>query len=264
MAWLTLALLVLDAIARRRSEYAKEARVIAHFPLWLLALPAIASWVVLMMSEHAWQLQALLFVLQLVLVVTAVRRYQTWPWVVLPLSAVLVLWSGLIAQHQFVGRTTTVGHRSGMDGGFTQNVSAEFKKPELQRFYARLMLINQRGELNDFTCGDPPPRMEFELTLEPEGEWNERLVHVAYSPKIDEGQDRCVAFGLSYVVEQALAEVDHGPPIDYGYRRFGGKKQPPYVSGPPQPPICLCELRDSGHEWVAFSAKQAAELRAKQ
>jgi len=263
LAWLTLALLVADVLVRRSSEQARQAHANARFPLWRLALPAVACWVVLMFAEQAWPLQAALFVIQLVLVIVAVRRYATLM-MVLPLSGVLLLWSGGIAWKQFTRRPVTVGHRSGMDGGFSQSVSAQFKKPELERFYARLMQIDSRGELQPFTCGDPPPRMEFELTLKPEGTWNERLVSVGYSPQIDNNTNRCLSSGLSYVVAGALAEVDHGPPIDYGYTDpLSGKKTGPYVYGPRQAPICLCELRHSGREWVAFTEEAAAELRAK-
>jgi hypothetical protein len=30
-------------------------------------------------------------------------------------------------------------------------------------------------------------------------------------------QDRCLTRGISYVFEELLAEIDTGPPIDYGY-----------------------------------------------
>jgi len=263
MAWLTLALLVADVLVRRSSEQARQAHANAEFPLWRLALPAVACWLVLMFAE-AWILTAALFVVQLVLVIVAVRRYATQPLIVLPLSGVLLLWSGVIAQQQFTRRPVTVGHRSGPGGGFTENVSAQFRKPELERFYARLRQINERGELQPFTCGDPPPRMEFELTLEHEGPLNERLVSVGYSPRLGYDTNRCLAFGLSYVVGGALAEVDHGPPIDYGYTNpLTGKKTGPYVHGPRRAPICVCELRQSGREWVENTEEKSAELRAK-
>ena len=41
----------------------------------------------------------------------------------------------------------------------------------------------------------------------------------------------------------------------------GGGKLGPYVRGPLRKPICRCDLRHSGREWVAWSQKRAEELR---
>ena len=261
-AWLTLALLLTDVIARRSSANARQARAVARFPLWVLALPAIVSWLSLTVDDEGWIVPAALFALQLSLAVWALWRYGTWPLVAAPLCGVLVLWSGAIARQQYATRSITVGHRGGMDGGFNENVSEQFRRPELERFYSRMIEINSRGELSDFTCGDPPPRVEFELTLEPRKTLRERLVSVGYSPDLDKNEDRCLRSGLTYTTALALAEIDHGPRIDYGYTR-AGKPDEPYVPGPPRKPICVCELRHSGGEWVAYSEEQAAELRGK-
>ena len=120
-----------------------------------------------------------------------------------------------------------------------------------------------RAALAEFTCGDDVPQMRYELTLKPEGEWNERLVSVGYAPKLDSGlEDRCLTSGISYLFRELLAEIDQGPPIDYGYvNPRTGERLGPAEKFENQKPICRCDLRDSGREWVAYSEKAAAELR---
>src|SRR5258705_9980199 len=104
--------------------------------------------------------------------------------------------------------------------------------------------------------------MRYELRLRPAGEWNERLVNVGYAPDLDLNKDRCLYNGISYVFDQALSEIDLGSPIDYGYvDPHTGKPLGPSPRSQPQKPVCRCDLRDSGREWVAHSEQAAAELR---
>ena len=83
-AWLTLALLLTDVIARRSFESARQAHAVARFPLWVLALPAIVSWRSLTFDDDGRIVPAALFVLQLSLAVWALLRYASWPVVAEP------------------------------------------------------------------------------------------------------------------------------------------------------------------------------------
>jgi hypothetical protein len=148
-------------------------------------------------------------------------------------------------------------------GGFTMSISNEFQRPQLESLLARAQQFRPSGTLDEFACGDSVPDFLFEMTLRPAGEYNERLVNVAYTPDLDNGgTQRCMSFGLSYLFHITLPEIDHGPPVDYGYvNPSTGEKLGPYVSGPPRKPICRCDLKNSGREWVAWSQNRAAELR---
>jgi hypothetical protein len=148
-------------------------------------------------------------------------------------------------------------------GGFTLSISNAFQRPELESLHARAQEFGPSGALAEFACGDSVPDFLFEITLEPAGEYNERLVEVGYTPRIDAGgAERCLSFGLSYLFDTALAEIDHGPPVDYGYvNPMTGQKLEPYVRGPLRKPICRCDLRHSGREWVAWSQQRAEELK---
>ena len=119
------------------------------------------------------------------------------------------------------------------------------------------------GALDDFTCGDPAPDLQFQLTLEPELTYRERLVSVVSTPHLDVVKDRCMYSGLSYSVDVALADIDHGKPIDSGYDHpLTGKPLDPWKPGKVgRKPICRCDLRDSGREWVESSEDSAASLK---
>jgi hypothetical protein len=155
----------------------------------------------------------------------------------------------------------TVGDRGTRPGGgFTQSVSNAFQRTQLESLQARAEQFGPSGALLEFACRDSVPDFRFEMTLEPAGEYNERLVDVGYTPRLDVGgADRCLSFGLSYLFDTTIAEIDHGPPVDYGYvNPSTGEKLGPYIRGPLRKPICRCDLRHSGREWVAWS-QQAAE-----
>ena len=157
----------------------------------------------------------------------------------------------------------TVGNRGARPGGgFTLSVTDAFQRAELEALLMRAQEFKPSGAMDEFTCGDAVPDFMFEMTLRAAGEWNERLVNVGYTPRLDVVDDRCMSFGLSYMFDVALTEIDHGPPVDYGYvNPHTGKKLEPYVAGPPRKPICRCDLRSTGREWVAWSEQSAAELR---
>ena len=167
-------------------------------------------------------------------------------------------------------RAVTVGDRGGvLGGGFNMSVSREFTRDSLQTLYARAISEDTQTALADFTCGDPVPPMRYEMTLQPEGRSNERLVEVGFAPDLypsnREPVDkyRCLTSGLSYVFEELLAEIDTGPPIDYGYVNpsTGQPLGPLPLRSENRKPICRCDLRDSGREWVAHSEEAAAKLR---
>jgi len=160
-------------------------------------------------------------------------------------------------------QVVTIGDRGGVQGGgFTMDISREFGPASLLALYERVTSEETRNALSEFTCGDPVPAMRYELRLKPSGTWNERLVNVGYAPDLDGSfKDRCLTKGISYVFNQALQEIDLGPPIDYGYvDPHTGKPLGALPRTKPQKPICRCDVRGAGREWVAHSEKAAAEL----
>jgi hypothetical protein len=189
------------------------------------------------------------------------------PWgTALTAMAATVGWFMLSGALPELGRAPNIkigdrGTRPG--GGFTLSISNAFQRPQLESLHARAQQFGPSGALAEFACGDSVPDFRFELTLKAAGEYQERLVSVGYTPRFDEaGAQRCLGFGLSYLFDTALAEIDFGSPVDYGYvNPHTGEKEGPYVRGPLRKPICRCDLKNSGREWVAWSEQRAEELR---
>jgi hypothetical protein len=157
-----------------------------------------------------------------------------------------------------------IGDRGTRPGaGFTMTISNDFHRPQLESLLARAQQFGPSGALNEFACGDSVPDFLYELDLQPAGEYNERLIDVDYAPDLNPaGPERCLLFGQSYLFNVAMAEIDHGPPVDYGYvNPRTGEKLGAYVRGPIRKPICRCDLKDSGREWVAWSRERADELK---
>jgi hypothetical protein len=189
------------------------------------------------------------------------------PWgTVVTAVAATVVWFLVSGALPELGREPDVeiGNRDTRPGGgFTLSISNAFQRAQLESLHARAQQFGPSGAFAEFACGDSVPDFRFELTLKAAAEYQERLVSVGYTPEIDDGgAERCLSFGLSYLFDTALAEIDHGPPVDYGYvDPHTGKKLEPYVRGPLRKPICRCDLQHSGREWVAWSPQRAEELR---
>ena len=89
-------------------------------------------------------------------------------------------------------------------------------------------------------------------------------VRVDAAPAASVGTDRVpvssLSSGLFYLLERTFNEVDWGPPVDYGYTN--PRTGMPLVAekSVPRKPVCRCDLRHSGREWVAYSEKGAKEL----
>jgi hypothetical protein len=115
--------------------------------------------------------------------------------------------------------------------------------------------------LSEFSCGDALPGLAMSVELRPGGEDEDRRVLLRYLPSLDTN-NRCLERGIDYLFEETVRGVDHGPPIDYGYINPSTGK-PLYSPEWEQPnkPICRCDLRATGREWVAYNEKGAAELR---
>jgi hypothetical protein len=261
-AWLTVGLLIATFWVQRSPD-ARAARGNGWIaPAWLAA-PALASWLVIAVSDgDGGRWQVMMLAAELALVILIVVRSRSWPMTVWALAAVTLAWSALIGVPVLTReQEVTIGARGegGVGLGENASISPEFKRPQMGQLLQRLNALAPGGALDEFTCGDPVPHLQFELTLKPERSLRERSVGVVSTPRFAD-KDRCLNFGLSYSVDVALADIDHGKPIDYGYTHSDGTKAAPWTPGHVgRKPVCQCELRDSGHEWVIWPDPAAEE-----
>ena len=160
--------------------------------------------------------------------------------------------------------SSRIGDRGpGPGGGYSESIGSTFGKAEAAEVYRRLVALEANGEFKQFTCGDSTPHIRFDLTLVPEGEYQERLVTVGHTPDPKPmGADRCLMSGLHYLVSRSFAEVDTGPSMDYGYKNpTNGETYPPQEPGKRHSrwwPTCHCEMSRDDPEWVTNGPEETS------
>jgi hypothetical protein len=144
------------------------------------------------------------------------------------------------------------------DAGTVRSISASFSDADLMRLHERLNARPFQDRLGAYTCGDPSPRISFTVSIKEAAEYQERQVLIQPRPVPSPvGRQRCLMFGIDYELALELAEIDHGEPINYRYKDpHTSKEFPPgvYQRKKPVQPVCACENRDSGNEWVTWPA----------
>src|SRR6185295_4881174 len=86
---------------------------------------------------------------------------------------------------------------------------------ELRRLHARLNAAPFKSQLEGYACA--LPSFTVSVGLWAEGPFQERLVRMQMTPPLYRNSP-CTEEGAQYLFEQAVKALDHGPPIDYGYR----------------------------------------------
>jgi hypothetical protein len=140
-----------------------------------------------------------------------------------------------------------------MSDGLSASISAKFSAADLKTLSERLNSAEFQKRLTAYTCGDPLPRMTFAVSLLEQGEYQERQVIVQPRPYPDETpRNRCLTFGLSHEIDDEVAALDRGAPINYHYRDpHTGTEMPPRTTRMPKP-ACDCAKRDAPGNWVTF------------
>src|SRR5258705_11824170 len=102
----------------------------------------------------------------------------------------------------------TIGDRGTRPGGgFTHSISNAFQRGQLETMEARAQQFGPSGAVAEFSCRDSVPDFRFEMTLEPAGEDNERLIDVGYTPRLHVGgAGRGLSFGLRYLLRHPLRQ----------------------------------------------------------
>jgi hypothetical protein len=96
-------------------------------------------------------------------------------------------------------------------------VSAQFGEAELRRLYLQLNGPSVKSRLQRYVCPTRLPSFTITVVLWFEGSYQERIVRLQMTPPLYRQNGR-IENGIGYLFEQAVKELDKGPPIDYGYR----------------------------------------------
>ena len=109
--------------------------------------------------------------------------------------------------------------RAGRGSDFDVTVGKNFGTEEGKQVLRRLIALDSSGEFKQFSCGEPVPPIGFDLTLHRQRGGQEPFVTIGQTPELFTwGPQRCLAFGINYLVARSFAEVDTGPSADLGYK----------------------------------------------
>ena len=141
----------------------------------------------------------------------------------------------------------TIGSEPNMSGNsFGRNVSASFRRPELEKLHGWLNSPDFRAAAEKYSCTKPLPVFEVSVQLWEEGKFRERQVRMQTTPRVYE-DDGCLDEGIRFLFARAVKSLDTGPPIDYGYRHpLTGEKADTSESARWLPPEPQCEC--GGHD----------------
>lgn len=98
---------------------------------------------------------------------------------------------------------------------FSRNVSRQFGESELRRLHAQLNAAPFKSQLEGYAC--VLPSFTVSVGLWPDGPFQERFVRMQMTPPVYQNSP-CAEEGAQYLFQRAVKALDHGPPIDYGYR----------------------------------------------
>lgn len=132
-------------------------------------------------------------------------------------------------------------------------VSDEFGVDDARELQVRLSSAAFHKALEKYNCGDPVPEFRFYITLYKATPLSSRRVGVDYVPALDlAGRERCLHFGLDYLLGKAVAEIDPTKVFSHTYQKPTGEKFEARTDRTTREPHCDCDQRNGGGEWVTF------------
>jgi len=143
----------------------------------------------------------------------------------------------------------TIGPDHDMSGNsFGRNVSASFRRAELERLHVALNSAGFRVAAAKYSCVKPLPAFDVSVQLWREGEYQERQVRMQTTPRVYSG-DRCLEEGIEFLFNRSVKALDTGKPIDYGYHDpiTGAKLDTSeFANWLPPEPHCKCDDLGTG------------------
>jgi len=137
--------------------------------------------------------------------------------------------------------------------GMAVPVSDDFGIDEARELQLRVSSAAFQKALEKYSCGDPVPEFRFYVTLYKAGPLSSRRVGIDYLPSVDPaGPQRCLQFGLSYLLGKAVAEIDPTKSFSKNYSKPTGETFEVRTQRTTREPHCDCDQRNAGGEWVTF------------
>lgn len=138
-------------------------------------------------------------------------------------------------------------------GGYALPVSDEFGVDDARELQVRLGSVAFHKALEKYNCGDPIPEFRFYVTLHKATDLGSRRVDADYAPAVDSaGRQRCLSFGLAYLLGKAVAEIDPTKVFSHTYQKPTGETFEARTDRKTREPHCDCDQRNGGGEWVTF------------
>jgi len=132
-------------------------------------------------------------------------------------------------------------------------VSDQFDVNDARELQARISSAAFHKALEKYSCGDLTPEFRFYVTLYEATPLSSRRVGIDYLPALDlAGQQRCLHFGLAYLLGKAVAEIDPTRTFSRTYRKPTGQTFEARTERTTREPHCDCDQRAAGGEWVTF------------
>ena len=132
-------------------------------------------------------------------------------------------------------------------------VSDQFEVNDARELQSRISSAAFHKALEKYSCGDPTPEFRFYVTLYEATPVSSRRVGIDYLPALDlAGRERCLHFGLAYLLGKAVAEIDPTKTFSRTYRKPTGQTFEARTERTTREPHCDCDQRAAGGEWVTF------------
>jgi hypothetical protein len=139
-------------------------------------------------------------------------------------------------------------------------VSDDFGLDEARELQSRISSAEFHQALEKYNCGDPVPEFRFDVTLYEAAELSSRRVQIDYVPALDlAGRQRCLHFGMAYLLGKAVAEIDPTKTFSKTYRKPSGETFEAKTDRTTREPRCDCGQQNGGAEWVTFPGPEEDE-----
>ena len=141
--------------------------------------------------------------------------------------------------------------------GHACEVSEQFGTSEAKRLAQYLNSESFKDALARYNCGEQVPALLFRVDLCKRTKVGARRVEVHYLPTVAPvGYTRCLLFGLGYLIDKTIVDVDPTKVFTLVNRKPCGEEFQVKVDRSGREPVCNCAKRSQNLEWVTFEPNE--------